>query len=254
MTSTMFSLESKTVLVTGACGLLGKEICSTLSDQGAEVIATDVDNSQGEELESRLENVRYEHMDISDPEQVQTVIDTVEQVNGIVNAAYPRTEDYGSKFEQVTYQEWNQNVSLHLGGYYLVCRKAVLDMIKSGVTGSIVNFGSIYGVQAPDFQIYNELDMTSPVEYSAIKAGIINLTRYLASYVGEFGIRVNAISPGGVYNNQDSKFVERYEKQVPLGRMADPDDITGAVVYLLSDASSYVTGENIVIDGGWTIK
>ena len=109
-------------------------------------------------------------------------------------------------------------------------------------------------MQAPDFTVYQGSDMTSPVEYSVLKAGVLNFTRYLASYLGSDGIRVNSVSPGGVFDEQPERFVEKYEQNVPLGRMADPEDLSGAVVYLLSDAASYVTGHNLVVDGGWTIK
>jgi NAD(P)-dependent dehydrogenase (short-subunit alcohol dehydrogenase family) len=127
-------------------------------------------------------------------------------------------------------------------------------MLDDGNSGSIVNFTSIYGMQAPDFSIYDGLDVTSPVEYSAIKGAILNLTRYLASYLGSDGIRVNAVSPGGVFDGQAEQFVERYEQKVPLSRMARPEDVLGAVVFLLSDASAYVTGHNLVVDGGWSIS
>ena len=125
-------------------------------------------------------------------------------------------------------------------------------MIKQKA-GVIVNMGSQYGFAAPRFEIYNGTDITMPVEYSAIKGGIINLTRYLASYLGKYNIRVNAISPGGVFNNQPKSFVKKYQQRVLLGkRMASVNDLAGVLVFLLSDASGYITGQNIVVDGGWT--
>lgn len=176
------------------------------------------------------------------------------RVDGLVNTAYPRGSNYGQAFESVSPGDWQENVNLHLGGYYTVTREVALRMLDDGNSGSIVNFASIYGMQAPDFSIYDGLDVTSPVEYSAIKGAILNLTRYLASYLGSDGIRVNAVSPGGVFDGQAEQFVERYEQKVPLSRMARPEDVLGAVVFLLSDASAYVTGHNLVVDGGWSIS
>ncbi|QZA89088.1 SDR family oxidoreductase [Salinarchaeum sp. IM2453] len=250
----MFSLSGKTILVTGSCGLVGKEICKALPEFGANVIATDVDDAKGKELEETVKGVRYSHLDITAPEQVKSAMSSMDQIDGVVNTAYPRNKNYGNNFEQVAYKDWVENVTMHLGGYYLVCREAILNMLDANTIGSVVNFGSIYGIQAPDFRVYEGLDMTSPIEYSAIKAGVINFTRYIASYFGGDGIRANVISPGGIYNGQPSSFVEEYESRVPLDRMAETEDIIGTVVYLLSEASSYVTGENIVVDGGWTIK
>jgi NAD(P)-dependent dehydrogenase (short-subunit alcohol dehydrogenase family) len=125
--------------------------------------------------------------------------------------------------------------------------------MKNNLSGSIINIASIYGVQAPDFGVYENTNMTSPAAYSAIKGGIINLTRYLASYFGEYGIRVNSVSPGGIFDNQNKTFVDNYIKKVPLKRMGKPDDISPAIVFLISDQSRYITGQNMIIDGGLTI-
>jgi NAD(P)-dependent dehydrogenase (short-subunit alcohol dehydrogenase family) len=176
------------------------------------------------------------------------------RIDVLVNCAYPRNESYGQRFERVDPDDWQENLDLHLGSYYRTNYYVSKQMREQETGGSIVNFGSIYGVQAPDFTLYDGLDMTSPVEYSAIKAGVLNLTRYLASYLGPEGIRVNAVSPGGVFDDHSDAFVSRYEERTPLGRMASTDDIVGAVVYLASDASAYVTGHNLVVDGGWTIQ
>ena len=125
--------------------------------------------------------------------------------------------------------------------------------MKKRKKGSIVNISSIYGVIGPDFSIYRDSDFTSPAPYSAIKGGINSFTRYLASYYGNKNLRINSISPGGIYNNQDAKFIKKYIKKVPLGRMGNPEDISPSVIFLLSDNSSYITGQNLIIDGGLTI-
>lgn len=127
-------------------------------------------------------------------------------------------------------------------------------MVEDGGGGAIVNVGSIYGIQTPDLNVNEGTDMTSPAAYSVIKGAVVNLSRYLASYLGEHGIRVNTISPGGVLDDQPRAFVEHYEERVPLGRMARLEDLQGAIVYLFSDAAAYVTGHNLVVDGGWTIQ
>lgn len=253
----LFDLSGDVVVVTGGCGLLGEPICQALSDHGATVIVADVNREQGKNVAAKLQNGEFRAVNITNSKSVAAFCDEIiedhSQIDGLVNTAYPRTDEYGIPFESVDLEQWQANINLHLGGYYNITRAVALRMVESG-GGSIVNFGSIYGIQAPDFGIYDGMEMTSPVEYSAIKAGILNLTRYLASYLGQDGVRVNAISPGGVHDGQTEQFVENYEENTPLDRMAEPEDIPGAVIYLLSETASYVTGHNLVVDGGWTIK
>lgn len=259
MADQLFDLTDKVTLVTGGAGQIGVAICRALSDYGASVIVADVDAEAGATLVEELADASsFVDCDITDDESVNAAVDqTVDiygQIDVLVNAAYPMDETYGTPFERLTPETWRRNLDMHLGGFYASI-KAVTDVMREQQSGSIVNFGSTYGIQAPDFSVYQEADMaSSPAHYSATKAGVINLTRYLASYLGDDGIRANAISPGGVFDDQDPRFVEAYEKRTPLGRMATTEDLTGAVVFLASDASSYVTGHNLVVDGGWTIK
>jgi len=147
---------------------------------------------------------------------------------------------------------WRENIDMHLNGYYFSAQK-IAECMKKQRLGSIINFSSIYGIVAPDFSLYEDTNMTMPPAYSAIKGGIVNFTKYLAAYYGKFNIRVNVVSPGGIYDAQSEKFVHRYNEKTPLGRMTDKNDITGAVTYLASDAASYVTGHNLVVDGGWSV-
>ena len=184
---------------------------------------------------------------------IKILIDRFGKIDGWVNNAYPRTEDWGNKFEDIKYESWKKNVDLQLGSVFLCC-KLVLEHMKKNNYGSIVNIASIYGVIGPDFSIYEGTEMTMPAAYSAIKGGVINFSRYLASYYGKYGLRVNCVSPGGIYNNQNKKFVNNYIKNVPLKRMGMPSDISPAVSFLLSEDSSYVTGQNLIVDGGWTCK
>ena len=135
---------------------------------------------------------------------------------------------------------------------YFVCCQEVLKIMKKQNRGSIVNIASIYGVVGNDFTLYEEYNGTSPAAYSAIKGGLISFTRYLASYYGPSGIRINCVSPGGIFDNQQPSFVARYEAKVPLRRMGNPDDIAPAVSFLISDEAKYITGQNLIVDGGWT--
>ena len=255
--SDRFDLTGKVVLVTGGAGLIGEALCGALADHGAQVMIGDVDPEAGRRLADRLgPDAEFRELDITSEASVEAVIDGIradhDRLDVLVNSAYPRNENYGQRYVDVDVADWRENLDLHLTGYFLTSYHASLAMLKDGVAGSIVNFGSTYGVQAPDFSVYEGTDMTSPVEYAAIKGGIVNFTRYLASYLGTDGIRANTLSPGGVFDDQDPSFVEAYERRTMLGRMADPEDFAGPVVFLASDASRYVTGHDLRVDGGWT--
>lgn len=254
-----FDLDDTTAVVTGGAGLIGEAVSRGLADHGATVVVADLDGSGGAALAADLgDRARFVPTDVTDEADVTALVETVADdfgsLDALVNAAYPRNENYGRPYEEVTLDDWTENVTLHLGSYFYAAQQAALVMADQPSGGSVVNFGSIYGVEAPDFTVYDGTGLTSPVEYSAIKGGILNLTRYMASYLGERGVRVNAVSPGGVFDGQDETFVEQYEARTPMGRMADPEDVVGPVVFLVSDAASYVTGQNLVVDGGWTIS
>lgn len=254
-----FNLDGQTAVVTGGAGLIGRALSCGLADYGANVVVADVEQSNGADLARRIgDRATYIQTDITDgtavEDLIETVIDEFGSIDILVNAAYPRNENYGQPYEEITLADWRENVDLHLNSYFYTSYCASLAMKEQESGGSIINLGSIYGVQAPDFNVYDNTPITSPVEYAAIKGGILNLTQYMASYLGEHDIRVNAVSPGGIQNEQDATFIEQYEARTPLGRLGDPDDLIGAVVYLASDAASYVTGHNLVVDGGWTAK
>jgi NAD(P)-dependent dehydrogenase (short-subunit alcohol dehydrogenase family) len=174
-------------------------------------------------------------------------------MDGLVNCAYPRTDDWSAPFEDVSLASWRRNVEMQLDSVFVCCKHALRHM-KAQQCGSIVNVGSIYGVVGPDFNVYEGTDLTTPAAYSAIKGGLINFTRYLASLFGPAGVRVNCVSPGGIFNNQPEPFVENYERNVPLQRMGQPEDVAPAVSFLLSDGAAYITGHNLLVDGGWTCK
>lgn len=253
MNQDLFSLKNKTAIVTGGCGLIGKEIVKGLSEYGANVYIADQNEEEAQKLLNQ--NINYINLDITSESSVQQasnrIVSETGKVDILVNSAYPRTKDWGAKFENVKFDSWKFNLDDHLGGYFLMCKETAIIMKKQS-GGSIINLASIYGVVAPDFSIYDGTEMTMPAAYATIKAGIVALTKYIATYYGSYNVRANTISPGGIYDNQDPSFVEKYSQKTPLGRMGKPQEIVGAVIYLASDASSFVTGQNILVDGGWT--
>ena len=244
----MFSIKDKVIVITGGNGLLGKEMVSTFRKQGAVVIAADIYFEE--------KGIDDFIIDITDEDSVKkgiaAIIEQYNKIDGWVNNAYPRTKDWGIKFEDIPLESWRKNVDMHLNGYFLCCQ-AVLVQMKNQGFGSLINMSSIYGLVGPDFTVYEGTAMTMPAAYAAIKGGLNNFTRYLASYYGGDQIRVNTVSPGGIFDNQPESFVNNYNKKVPMKRMGSPKDIVSAVCFLLTDDSSYVTGHNLVVDGGWSI-
>ncbi len=242
------NLKEKVIIVTGGSGLIGRCIIDDLKKKGAIAInaeiSVDTDFSQG--------NI---HCDITSEESVDNLIEIIlrkyGRIDGLVNNAYPRTRDWGTKFEDIQLDSWRKNVDMQMNSVFLLCQKVLGQMVKQH-SGSIVNIGSIYGVVGNDFTIYEGYGGTSPAAYCAIKGGIINFSRYLASYFGKYGIRVNCVSPGGIKDNQHPSFVERYEYKSPLKRMGRPEEIAPAISFLLSDEASFITGHNLMVDGGWT--
>ena|SRR2546423_8819029 len=244
----MFSLKDKIIVVTGGNGLLGKNIVHRLENAEAEVISADI-NVVSSDKQSIFLDISKE---TSVYEAINEVLKKFGKIDGWVNNAYPRTKDWGNKLEDVDFGSWRENIDMHLNGYF-ICSKAISEQMKKQKSGSIINMSSIYGVIAPDFSIYEGTEMTMPVAYSAIKGGIINLTRYFAAYYGPYNVRINSISPGGIFDNQNEKFVNNYNKKVPLRKMGTPSDISSSVHFLLSDEASYITGHNLMVDGGRSI-
>jgi NAD(P)-dependent dehydrogenase (short-subunit alcohol dehydrogenase family) len=195
------------------------------------------------------------HCDITNQDSinkaVKLVVDRYHRIDGLVNNAYPRTKDWGNKFEDIVFDSWKDNVDMQMNSSFYMCQK-VLEQMKIQKSGSVINITSIYGVVGNDFTVYEGTGGTSPAAYSAIKGGLINFTRYLASYFGKYNIRTNCVSPGGIFDHQHEAFVKNYEKKVPMQRMGTPEDIAPSVAFLLSDDSKYITGQNLIVDGGWT--
>ncbi|MEL7271427.1 MAG: SDR family oxidoreductase [Bacteroidota bacterium] len=241
-------LKNKIIITTGGSGLIGKPILEHLKNNGAVTVNADIkavtDMKKGDF-----------HCDITSESSIDKLVNEVfgkhGRIDGLVNNAYPRTSDWGKKFEDVTLDSWRKNVDMQMNTVFYLCQK-VLKVMKRQEYGSIVNIASIYGVVGNDFTIYEGYGGTSPAAYSAIKGGIINFTRYLASYYGKHGIRINCVSPGGIKDVQHPSFIERYEEKSPLKRMGEPAEIAPAVTFLLSDEASFITGHNLMVDGGWT--
>jgi NAD(P)-dependent dehydrogenase (short-subunit alcohol dehydrogenase family) len=242
-------LKGKVILVTGGSGLLGKAIIQDLKSHGAITVNLDINVSKD------LSNGEWA-CDITSEKEVVDAVSAIRQyfskIDGLVNNAYPRTKDWGVSFEEIPVESWKKNVDWQLNSYFVISQ-AVLKIMKEAGSGSIIMIASIYGVVGNDFTVYENTSINPPAAYAAIKGGLINFAKYLASFYGRFGIRVNCVSPGGIFDSQPDAFVTAYEKKVPLKRMGNPEDIAPSVSFLLSENAKYITGHNLVVDGGWTI-
>jgi NAD(P)-dependent dehydrogenase (short-subunit alcohol dehydrogenase family) len=240
-------LKNKVIIVTGGSGLIGREIIKDITSKGGIAINADIG------VRTDLVN-RTIHADITSEESIEAIIKLIYEnfgrIDGLVNNAYPRTKDWGAIFEEITYNSWKQNVDMQMNSVFLFIQKLAPFLIES--KGSVVNVASIYGVVGNDMSLYENTKIKTAPAYTAIKGGVINLTRYLASYYGRRGVRFNCVSPGGIFDNQDSIFVRNYEDKVPMARMGNPDDIAPSVAFLLSEDAKYITGQNLIVDGGWT--
>jgi NAD(P)-dependent dehydrogenase (short-subunit alcohol dehydrogenase family) len=240
----MFDLKDKVVVITGGAGLLGKMHAEAVTEAGGTALLTDVVKS---------DNCHY--MDVTDKKSIQNFFDGLSKVDVLINNAslnpkmVSKKED--NKFENFNLDDWNKSLNVNLTGSFLCSQVFINKIIKDRNGGCIINISSDLGVIAPDQRIYG--DDFKPVDYSVTKHGIIGLTKYLSTYFADKGIRVNSISPGGVYTNQSMEFVNNLSKLIPMGRMAHKDEYKGAIVFLCSDASSYMTGHNLIIDGGRSV-
>lgn len=262
-----FDLSGRTAVVTGGAGLLGSTFARALVEHGAAVAVLDVDADAARSVTDSLVADGGEALavpcDVADPRSVDSAVASVTAWRGaphvLVNNAATKTDDVRGFFSDsvsTDLERWRKVMSVNLDGMFLVARAFGTAMVAAR-RGSIVQTASIYGIVAPDLRIYEGLEflgapMTSPVTYSASKAGVVGLTRHLAVEWAPQGVRVNTLVPGGVRSGQDPRFIERYGNRVPLGRMAEPEDMAGAVVFLASDASAYMTGQVLAVDGGLT--
>ena len=251
-------IKDKVVVVTGGAGLLGKEFCQAIATNGAIVIMAERELSVAKKAVEALgmDRIIPAQIDITDIDSIQELISSISEkfgkIDALINSAYPRNKNYGKHFFEVTYDDFCENVGMNLGGYFLTSQQFAKYFYEQGY-GNIINLASIYGVIAPRFEIYNNTPMTMPVEYAAIKSGLIHLTKYMAKYFKGKNIRVNTISLGGIEDKQPESFLRSYKEFCLNKGMLNAKDIVGTVLYLLSDLSEFVNGQNIVVDDGFTL-
>ena len=258
----MFDLTGKTAIVTGGVGILGRCFCAGLAEFGANVVVIDIDGPAVLEFSDEL-STKYGakclgiECDTSSPKEVQQAIKLIIEKMGAIHILHNNAQGESASviFEDCSLEDWRMTTSVNEEGYFLMAQAVGKQMIKQNTGGSIIQTSSIYGIMGPDHRIYkNSLSngnfMGTPAVYSFTKSGVIGLTKYLATYWADNKIRVNTITPGGIEDEQNETFKKQYSNRIPLGRMALREEIVGALIYLASDASSYVTGQNIIVDGG----
>lgn len=269
MSANLFNLENHVIIITGGAGLIGKEHIKKLVNRGAYVVISDIDEKEAQKATEFDKNNRtlIVQTDVTKPASVKNLVrQTMERfgrIDGLVNnvALDPKVDPDNVQKHTLTFENypldlWQQELNVNITGIFLCTQAVVPVMLKQG-HGNIVNVSSIYGMVGPDQRIYkkdNEQKQSTfkPATYTVSKSAILGFTKYLAVYYGDKGIRVNTLTLGGVFNNHDDEFVKKYTYRAPLGRMARADEYSHALIFLLSEASSYMTGANLVVDGGWT--
>lgn len=264
-----FRLDGKVAVVTGGAGLLGKQFCLTLAQAGAHVLVADLNGKVAEETATSIAAAGYSaspvQVNVTDKDSTQAMADAAVRQFGrldvlVCSAAMDPKFDpqnqgsHGNRFEDYPLDAWRQAVDVNLTGLFLSSQAVVPVMLDQG-QGVIITICSTYGLTGPDQRIYQkpgQPPLFKPAYYSVTKAGVLGFTRYLAAYYAGKNIRVNALTPGGVFNNHDDIFNEAYSARTIMGRMAHLEEMNGGLLFLASDASSYMTGSNLVVDGGWT--
>jgi len=254
----LFSLKGRVALVTGGAGRVGRQISQSLAEAGATVIIASRDSEKCARFARSLKSSKLRalgmSLDLTKDESVGTAASEIcakwKRLDVLVNNAATRS---AGPFDEYPVEEWERAMQCNSSGLFRACR-IFGELMAEKKSGSIINVGSVYGVVSPDFTVYGKHSkMTNPPSYGFAKAGMVQLTRYLAVFLAPRGVRVNCLSPGGVYSPEmPMNFVENYSRRTPLGRMAGPNDLKGAAVFLASDASAYMTGQNLIIDGGYT--
>jgi len=254
-------LDNKVVVITGGAGLLGRNFCEAVAKEGGVAIVADVNLPAAREVAEKIaaeypSRAEAAALDITDKASIDDLIKTLHakygRIDAVVNNAYPRNPNFGRQFEDIEYADFCENLNLHLAGYLLVAQRFSRYFAAHG-GGNIVNMASVYGVIAPRFDIYKGTAMTNSVEYAAIKSGILHFSRYLAQYLKGKGIRVNCLSPGGILDGQPESFLQAYQAYCNEKGMLAPQDVSNTLMFLLSDASRYITGQNLIVDDGFTL-
>lgn len=255
-------LDGKVVLLIGGAGLLGEQFARAIIEEDGTPVIIEISEEKGRSVKEKIisetgkVNIEALTADMASMEDLQKVIGWTHskfgRIDALVNTAYPRYGKYGAKFDDVTLDDFCGNVNLHLGGYFLATQQ-IGEYFKKQGHGNIINICSIYGVIAPKFEIYENTSMTVPVEYAVIKSALVHLARYLAKYYKGRNIRVNSISPGGILDKQPENFLNNYKSKALSKGMLEKTDINGTLIYLLSDMSKYVNGQNIVVDDGFCL-
>ena len=261
-------LKNKTILVLGGCGLIGKSIIDTISIHGSKIIILDNNVKEGKKLEKKIQKLNKNSLFIKFNLKIiknleNNFIKILKQHKDItifINTSYPKDKHWKkNNFDQIKFNSFRMNVDLHLNTYVFLSYIFCENLRKKNKNGSVILISSIYGLVAQDKQLYKKTNIKENFTYSVVKGGIENFTKQIAAHYGEYNIRINNISPGGVEDTSsnkqifNSKFKSNYIKRNPIKRMCKPEDISNAVIYLSSDSSSYITGTSLVIDGGWTI-
>ena len=255
-------LNSQVVVVTGGAGLIGQEFVQAIVEQNGVAIIADINEEIGlrvkEELSKKLasESIEFIKLDITSKLSLQNCIKFLDEkygkIDALINNAYPRNKNFGRDVFEIEYEDFCENTNMNLGGYFLSTQQFAKYFIQQGY-GNIVNMSSIYGVVAPRFEIYKNTNMTNAIEYAAIKGGLLHLTKYFAKYFKGQNIRINSISPGGIFDNQPEPFLNAYKGQCLNKGMLDKSDLKGTLIYLLSSMSKYVNGQNIIVDDGFCL-
>lgn len=255
-------LKDKVIIITGGAGLIGQEFVKAVVEQEGIAVIADINQETGNQVkeklisETRTTNIDFVQLDITSKDSLQKLISYLSakygKIDALVNNAYPRNKNYGRHFFEVEYNDFCENLNMNIGGYFLVSQQ-VAEYFKKQGYGNIINVSSIYGVIAPKFEIYDDTTMTVPIEYAAIKSALLHLTKYMAKYFKGMNVRVNAISPGGIFDNQPEPFLKAYKEKCLNKGMLDKSDLQGTLVFLLSDMSACINGQNIVVDDGYTL-
>lgn len=252
-------LNNKIIVITGGAGLLGKQFCKEIIKHNGTVVIADISQELGEQVQKEIDSEKkksfFVNLDITSQKSISHAISAIHQkygqIDALVNNAYPRTAQWGkNNFYNFDFEDFCENMKLQLGGYVLTSQQFALYFKKQGF-GNIVSLSSIMGVYAPKFENYEGTHMDSVVDYSIIKAGINHMTRWMAKYLANTGIRVNAIAPGGILDNQPESFLKKYRNCCTSKGMLDCEDINGTMLFLLSDMSKYINGQIIIVDDGW---